>query len=76
MPASNKNNMIEVKVNLSPAIYEFFKERSVQTGVSMKALYHLALETYVEQKLIMPHLPRMMEELREHESNPLNKKNV
>jgi hypothetical protein len=59
-----EKELIEMKVNLTPEMHAWFKERSQKTGVSMKSLIFLALETYVEQKVIMPQLPEMLAELR------------
>jgi hypothetical protein len=65
MTERKKPKLIEVNVNLNEAVYNFFKERSEQTGIPMKNLYFLALETYVEQKVIMPHLPDLMKKMSE-----------
>lgn len=61
---SEKNEMKRVNIRISPSVYDFFKERSDSTGVSMSALMFLALEEHVNQHTIIPQIPKIMEELK------------
>ena len=47
------DNLIRVNIRVSPEVHQFFKERSIKTGVSMSSLMFLALEKSVQEQLFM-----------------------
>lgn len=56
------NEMKRVNVKVSPEVYEWFKTRSTNTGVPMSALMFLALEQHIQQQMMMPHVPDLIEQ--------------
>lgn len=55
-----ENEMKRVNIRVTPEIHEWFRGRSERTGVPMSALMFLALEQYVQQQMMMPHIPDIM----------------
>lgn len=58
--------MTELKrlnVRLRPEMYDWIKQHAESRGLTMNAMMIFALETYYQQQMIMPQLPRMLEEL-------------
>lgn len=47
------NNLIRVNVRISQKLKSFFEDKSKETGVSQSALMALALEEYVDQKILL-----------------------
>lgn len=58
------NDMKRVNIRVSPEVHEWFRLRSEKTGVAMSALMFLALEQYIQQQTVMPHIPDMIKELK------------
>lgn len=46
-------DLIRVNIRISPDVHQFFKERSIKTGVSMSSLMFLALEKSVQEQQFM-----------------------
>ena len=49
----NKNNLIRVNIRVSEKIKSYFESKSRETGVAQSALMALALEEYIEQKIML-----------------------
>lgn len=58
------NDMKRVNIRVSPEVHEWFRLRSEKTGVAMSALMFLALENYIQQQTMIPHIPDMIRELK------------
>ena len=61
------NQLRRVNIRITEEVHQFFKEKSISTGVSMSSLMYLALEEYVSQKNIMNAMPDMMKKIKELE---------
>lgn len=59
-----ENDMKRVNIRVSPEVHEWFRLRSEKTGVAMSALMFLALENYIQQQTMIPHIPDMIRELK------------
>lgn len=59
-----QNEMKRVNIRVSPEVHEWFRVRSEKTGVPMSSLMFLALEQYIQQQNVLPHIPGMIKELR------------
>lgn len=59
-----ENQMKRVNIRVSPEVHEWFRIRSEQTGVAASSMMFLALEQYIQQQTILPHIPDMIRELR------------
>lgn len=49
----NKNNLIRVNIRVSEKIKSYFESKSRETGVAQSALMALALEEYIDQKIML-----------------------
>lgn len=49
----NKNNLIRVNIRVSEKIKSYFEAKSRETGVAQSALMALALEEYIDQKIML-----------------------
>ena len=49
----NKGNLIRVNIRVSEKIKSYFEAKSRETGVAQSALMALALEEYIDQKIIL-----------------------
>lgn len=49
-----------VNIRITEEVHEYFKDKSIKTGVSMSALMYLALEEYMNQRNIINTIPDMM----------------
>lgn len=48
-----KSNLIRVNIRVSEKIKTYFESKSNETGVSQSALMALALEEYIDQKIML-----------------------
>lgn len=48
-----KNNLIRVNIRVSEKIKSYFEAKSRETGVAQSALMALALEEYIDQKIML-----------------------
>lgn len=53
MTAEQESQLVRVNIKVSPEVHQFFKERSIKTGVSMSSLMFLALEKSVQESIFM-----------------------
>jgi hypothetical protein len=58
-------DMKRVNIRVAPHVYEWFKDKSARTGVSMSSLMYLALEGHIQQQSIVDVLPMMQRQLEE-----------
>jgi len=58
------NEMKRVNIRVSPEVHEWFRIRSEKTGVPSSSLMYLALEQYIQQQMLLPHIPDMVRELK------------
>ena len=49
----NKNNTVRVNIRVSEKIKSYFEAKSKETGVSQSALMSLALDEYIDQKVML-----------------------
>lgn len=49
----NKNNTVRVNIRVSEKIKSYFEAKSRDTGVSQSALMSLALDEYIDQKIMI-----------------------
>lgn len=49
----NKANLIRVNIRVSEKIKSYFESKSRETGVAQSALMALALEEYIDQKIML-----------------------
>lgn len=49
----NKNNTVRVNIRVSDKIKSYFEAKSRDTGVSQSALMSLALDEYIDQKIMI-----------------------
>lgn len=49
----NKANLIRVNIRVSEKIKSYFEAKSRETGVAQSALMALALEEYIDQKIML-----------------------
>ena len=49
----NKNNLIRVNIRVSEKIKSYFEAKSRDTGVAQSALMALALDEYIDQKIML-----------------------
>lgn len=49
----NKGNLIRVNIRVSEKIKSYFESKSRETGVAQSALMALALEEYIDQKIML-----------------------
>lgn len=49
----NKSNLIRVNIRVSEKIKSYFESKSRETGVAQSALMALALEEYIDQKIML-----------------------
>jgi len=59
------NEMKRINIKISPEVHEWFKIRSERTGVAMSSLMFLALENHIQQQMMIPHIPEILEKSRE-----------
>lgn len=64
MPKTPVAGFKRINMYVAPNVHLWFKNRSEQTGVAMSGLMMLALEDYVLQRMLIPHVPEMMEEMK------------
>ena len=57
--------MKRVTLRMSPEVHEWFKLRSKKTGVPAASLMFLALEQYIQQQTMLPHVPEILEKMRQ-----------
>jgi predicted DNA binding CopG/RHH family protein len=60
-----QDEMKRVNIRVSPEVHEWFKIRSDKTGIPMSSLMYLALEQYIQQQMVLPHIADMVSELKE-----------
>lgn len=48
-----KNNTVRVNIRVSQKLKSYFESKSLETGVAQSALMALALEEYVDQKVML-----------------------
>lgn len=60
-----ENEMKRVNIRVSPEVHEWFKLRSDRTGVPASSLMFLALEQHIQQQIMLPHIPEILERARE-----------
>lgn len=49
----NKNNLVRINIRVSEKIKSYFESKSKETGVAQSALIALALEEYIDQKIML-----------------------
>ena len=49
----NKNNTVRVNIRVSEKIKSYFEAKSRDTGVSQSALMSLAIDEYIDQKIMI-----------------------
>ena len=49
----NKSNLIRVNIRVSEKIKNYFESKSRETGVAQSALMALALDEYIDQKIMI-----------------------
>lgn len=49
----NKSNLIRVNIRVSEKIKSYFEAKSRETGVAQSALMALALDEYIDQKIMI-----------------------
>ena len=49
-----------VNVRLRPALYELLKKHADERGLTMNAMYILALETYIQQLMVTESMPDLL----------------
>ena len=49
----NKSNLIRVNIRVSEKIKSYFESKSRETGVAQSALMALALDEYIDQKIML-----------------------
>ena len=49
----NKSNTVRVNIRVSEKIKSYFEAKSKETGVSQSALMSLALDEYIDQKVML-----------------------
>lgn len=49
----NKSNTVRVNIRVSEKIKSYFESKSRETGVSQSALMSLALDEYIDQKIML-----------------------
>lgn len=49
----NKSNLIRVNIRVSEKIKSYFEAKSRDTGVAQSALMALALDEYIDQKIML-----------------------
>lgn len=49
----NKSNTVRVNIRVSEKIKSYFEGKSRETGVSQSALMSLALDEYIDQKIML-----------------------
>ena len=49
----NKANLIRVNIRVSEKIKSYFESKSKETGVAQSALMALALDEYIDQKIML-----------------------
>lgn len=59
--------MRRMNIRVDDVLYNYFRNRSKETGVSMSSLIFLALEQYVEQKEAMKQIPAMVNKINDME---------
>jgi len=59
--------MRRMNIRVDDVLYNYFRNRSEETGVSMSSLIFLALEQYVEQKEAMKQIPAMVNKINDME---------
>ena len=59
--------MRRMNIRVDDVMYNYFRNRSEETGVSMSSLIFLALEQYVEQKEAMKQIPAMVNKINDME---------
>lgn len=59
--------MRRMNIRVDDVLYNYFRTRSEETGVSMSSLIFLALEQYIEQKEAMKQLPAMVNKINDME---------
>lgn len=58
--------MAELKrlnIRIRPEMHDWIKEHAESRGLTMNGTIIFALETYYQQQILMPQLPRMLDEL-------------
>lgn len=65
----NQAELQRVNIRVSPEVHEWFKWRSEKTGVPMSSLMFLALEQYIQQQQLIPHVPEILEKARNEGRN-------
>lgn len=58
------SEMKRVNIRVSPEVHEWFRIRSDRTGVPSSSLMFLALEQHIQQQIMIPHIPEILEEVR------------
>lgn len=61
-----------INVRIRPQLYELLKISAEQRGLSMNAMYILALETYLQQMVVTDNLDELLKawrEMQEEEGN-------
>lgn len=61
-----------INVRMRPQLYELLKIAAEQRGLSMNAMYILALETYLQQMVVTENLDELLKawrEIQEEEGN-------
>jgi hypothetical protein len=61
------NEMKRVNVRITPEVHEWFRIRSDKTGVPASSLMFLALEQYIQQQTMLPHIPEILEKARQQQ---------
>lgn len=49
----NKSNTVRVNIRVSEKIKSYFESKSRETGVAQSALMALALDEYIDQKIML-----------------------
>jgi len=62
---SEEYEMKRVNIRITPEVHEWFRLRSDRTGVPASSLMFLALEQYIQQQNMLPHIPEIIERARE-----------
>lgn len=47
------DNVVRVNIRVSQKIKKYFEQKSFETGVSQSALMSLALDEYIDQKIML-----------------------